>query len=99
MQSKLFKKSQFLIFFMNREKLGNIQSPRPTFQNPNVNLWMSWKNLCPNLTFTVENKIGNSYKKDDHISKTYKNGNNGKKLLFKPSQDIYVRKLSFSTSW
>ena len=25
--------------------------------------------------------------------------NNGKKLLFKPSRVIYVRKLSFSTSW
>ena len=24
------------LFFMNWEKLGNMQSPRPTFQNPNV---------------------------------------------------------------
>ena len=25
-----------------------------------LNLWMSWENLRPNLTFAVENKIGNS---------------------------------------
>ena len=31
-----FKKSQFPIFFMNWEEVGNIHSPRPTFQNPNV---------------------------------------------------------------
>ena len=29
-----------------------------------LNLWMSWENLCPNLTFTVENKI----KEDGHIA-------------------------------
>ena len=28
-----------------------------------LNLWISWKNLCPNLSFTVENKVGNSHKK------------------------------------
>ena len=27
-----------------------------------LNLWMNWKNLCPNLSFTVENKIGNLHK-------------------------------------
>ena len=26
---------------------------------PILNQWMNWKNLCPNLSFTVENKIGN----------------------------------------
>ena len=31
-----FQKFQFPISFMNWEKLGNIHSPRPTFQNPNV---------------------------------------------------------------
>ena len=25
---------------------------------------MNWEKLCPNLSFTVENKIGNLYKKD-----------------------------------
>ena len=37
MQSKLFKNPNFpSLFFMNWEKLGNIHSPRLTFQNPNV---------------------------------------------------------------
>ena len=31
-----FQKSQFPISFMNWEKVGNIHSPRPTFQNRNV---------------------------------------------------------------
>ena len=34
-----------------------------------LNLWMSWGNVCPNLTFTVEKKIGNHIKEDGHISK------------------------------
>ena len=36
MQSRLFKKTQFPISFMNWEKPENIHSPRLTFQNPNV---------------------------------------------------------------
>ena len=27
------------------------------------NLWMNWENSCPNLSFTVEKKMGNSRKK------------------------------------
>ena len=34
-----------------------------------LNLWMGWKNVCPNVSFTVENKIRNSHKGDSHISK------------------------------
>ena len=48
---------------MNWEKLGSIHSHRPTFQNPTLNLGMSWENLYPNLSFTVENKMGNSHKR------------------------------------
>ena len=33
-----------------------------------LNLWMSWEKLCPNLSFTVETKMENSQKEDDHIS-------------------------------
>ena len=47
---------------MNWEKLGNIHH-RPIFKIQMLNLWMSWENLCPNLTFTVENKMGNSHKR------------------------------------
>ena len=37
MQSMLFKNPNFpSLLFVNWEKLGNIQSPRATFQNPNV---------------------------------------------------------------
>ena len=31
-----FSKIPISHLFMNREKLGNIHSPRPTFENPNV---------------------------------------------------------------
>ena len=48
---------------MNWGKLGNIHSPRPI-----LNLWMSWENLRPNLSFTVENKSEIGIKEDDHIS-------------------------------
>ena len=48
---------------MNREKLGNIHSPRLTFQNSNVEFMDELGNLCPNLTFTVENKMGSSHKR------------------------------------
>ena len=33
------------------------------FKIPILNLWMSWENLRPNLSFTVENKMENSYKR------------------------------------
>ena len=33
-----------------------------------LNLWVNWETLCPNLSFTVENKMENSHKKEhDHI--------------------------------
>ena len=48
---------------MNWEKLGNIQSPDQHLKLQMLNLWMSWENLCPNLAFTVANKMGNSYKR------------------------------------
>ena len=45
------------------EKLGNIHNPRTIFKIQMWNLWMSWENLRPNLTFTVENKMGNPHKR------------------------------------
>ena len=48
---------------MNLEKPGSIHSPRPTFPNPILNLKINWEKLCPNLSFTVENMMGNSNKK------------------------------------
>ena len=54
---------------MNWEKLGNKHSPEHHFKLQMLNLWMSWENLCPNLTFTVENEIGNLHKIGYHIFK------------------------------
>ena len=58
---------------MNWENLGS--SARTTFKNQNLfvnweqqkkvrilHLWMNWENLSPNLSFTVESKIGNLHK-------------------------------------
>ena len=47
---------------MNWEKLGNIHSPRPIFQNLNAESMDELGKLCPNLSVTVENKMGNSQK-------------------------------------
>ena len=38
-------------------------APDRHFKIKMLNLWMGWENLCPDLTFTVENKIGNSHKR------------------------------------
>ena len=44
---------------MNWKKLENIHSPDQHFKIQMLNLWMSWENLCSNINFTVEIKIGN----------------------------------------
>ena len=38
-------------------------APDQHFKIQMLNLRMSWENLCPNLSFTVENKMGNSRKR------------------------------------
>ena len=59
-----FSKIQIFISFMNWEKLGSINSPRPTFQIQNIeSMDIYLGNLCPNLSFNVENKTGNSHDK------------------------------------
>ena len=35
---------------------------RPRFKNPKLTLRVNWEKLCPNLSFTVENKDGNLLK-------------------------------------
>ena len=46
-------------------KTWKYTQPRPIFQNPNVEFMdeLGKLILCPNLTITVENKMGNSYKR------------------------------------
>ena len=53
-----FQKSQFSISEFELGKIGSIHSPRQIFQNRSLNLWMNWQKSCPNLSFSVENKMG-----------------------------------------
>ena len=69
------KISKFWNFLVNWGKFGNAISlwieknleiytaPDQRFKVQTLNLWMSWENLCPNLTFTLENKMRNSHKR------------------------------------
>ena len=59
-----FSKIPISHLFMNWEKLGNNTAPDQHFKIQMLNLWMSWENLCPNLTFFLENKKGNSHKRE-----------------------------------
>ena len=55
---------------MNREKLGSIHSPRPTFQKPNFESMMNRERIWPNSSFTAEYKMDNLNRKwshDDHM--------------------------------
>ena len=68
MQSKLNQKSQFPISLWIENSLEIYTAPDQHFEIQMLNLWMSWENLRPNLTFTVENKMGFHIKEDGHIS-------------------------------
>ena len=50
---------------MNWEKLGNkiYRAPDQRFKIQMLNLWRNWENLCPDLSFTVENEMGDSHKR------------------------------------
>ena len=53
----------FPSFLWTGKNLEIYKAPDQHFKIPMLNLWMSWENLCPNLSFTVENKMGNSHKR------------------------------------
>ena len=55
-----FQKSQFPISLVIEK---NLTAPDQHSKIQMLNLWMSWENLCPNLTFFLENKMGNSHKR------------------------------------
>ena len=58
-----FQKSRFSSF-MNWENLVKIYIAQDQhFKIQILNLWMNWENLCPNLSFIVENKMDKSHKK------------------------------------
>ena len=58
-----FQKSQFPISYELEKSLEIYTAPDQNFKMQMLNLWMSWKNVCPNLSFTVENKMGKSHKR------------------------------------
>ena len=49
-------------FFLSNGKIFKVQPKTNSQKIPILNLWMNWENFCPNLRFTVENKIGNLHK-------------------------------------
>ena len=59
MQSRLFKNPNFPSLLWIEKNLEIYTVPDQHFKIQMLNLWMSWENLCPNLTFTIENKVGN----------------------------------------
>ena len=63
MQSRPFKNSNSPFLLWIGKNLEIYTAPDQHFKIPMLNLWMSWENLCPNLSFTVGNKMGNSHKR------------------------------------
>ena len=63
MQSRLFKNRNFPSLLRIGKNLEIYTAPDQHFKIQMLNLWMSWENLCPNLSFTVENKMENSHKR------------------------------------
>ena len=63
MQSRLFKNPNFPSLLWIGKNLEIYTAPDQHFKIQMLNLWMSWENLCPNLTFFLENKMGNSHKR------------------------------------
>ena len=59
MQYRLFKNSTLWI----GKNLEKYTAPDQHFKIPILSIWMSWENLCSNLSFTVENKMENSHKR------------------------------------
>ena len=51
---------------MNWKKPGSTQQDQH-LKIQILNLWMTWEKLGPNLSFTIENKMGNSNKKRWYI--------------------------------
>ena len=63
MQSRLFKNPNFSYLLWIGNNLEKYTAPNQHFKIQMLNLWMGWKNVCPNVSFTVENKIRNSHKR------------------------------------
>ena len=51
------------LFYELGKNLEVCTAPDQYFKIQMLNLWMSYENVCPNVTFTVENEMGNSHKR------------------------------------
>ena len=61
-QSSLFKNPNFQSLLWVGENLDIYTTLNHHFKIQLLNIW-SWENLCPNWSFTVENKMGDSHKR------------------------------------
>ena len=69
MQSRLFKNPNFPSLLWIGKNLEIYTAPDQHFKIQMLNLWMSWENLCPNLSFTLlKIRWGIYIKEDGHIS-------------------------------
>ena len=75
----------FHLFLWIGENLEVCTAQDQHFKMHILNLWMNWEKLCPNESFSVKNKIGNSLKKDVHILNLTSNWD----ILFPKSLRIY----------
>ena len=53
----------FHLFYELGKTLAYTQPQNSISKCKLLNLWMSWENSCPNLSFTVKNKMENSHKR------------------------------------
>ena len=60
---RLFKNPNFPSLLWIGKNLEIYTAPEQHVKIPMLNLWMSWENLCPNLSYTVENKMDNSHER------------------------------------
>ena len=63
MQSMLFKNPNFPSLLWIGKNLEIYTASDKHLKIPMLNLWMSWENLCPNLSFTIENTMESSQKR------------------------------------
>ena len=63
MKPRLFKSPNFLSLSWIGKHLKVHTAQDQHFKIQILSLWMNWEKVCPNLNFSVENKMGNSHKK------------------------------------
>ena len=61
-QPRLFKNPNFTSLSRIGKNIEVSTAQDQHFKIQILKLWMNWENLCPNLSFTVENKMENSHK-------------------------------------